>query len=786
VPVPVPVPVPVSGAALARVLVPLLALTACERPSSEPQPWIYDATLALGPRPPASGNIGRGVAPISLHPAGIVGEPGITGGPAAVEELLAAEDGAAEAVAFGATTEGLTVELVDIDAGVIRWRNVTAAAELRAFGGGVVISGNDSVTIAIDRKTGIDRWRHEGAYRARDQHTVAIATPAGLVFVDDATGHATGPLATPDAWPAGTVIAVCATPSLHAYAYRNGTLARWEVEGDALRVRWAIPSSAPSRTDACGDTYLFVGGEPRAVTALDPATGAVVGGPVPARDFWPARVGDGIELATPDGVEARDRRLGAARALEPVSVGRLLARRGGRRLVARGDGGLVLLDEHGARALAEPHGAARVALGERFLLGGPWAPPVRTHASRITRYLLPDADETATPAAPVGETMIGDPPRVDVPPPSALPAGIALDGAGAWAVGAAIVDGTDPARVYVQVLEDRPTETQGAGIAAFDLGAAGGGRWAWHTPDACPPGMAIAVAATARTVVCGARKLTAGTGAVRAVDRRDGRRLWEWHGVTVDGVLAASRLGATHEGSFSTPDAADTIVVLDGARAVFLDPATGEERASWHASDGWLPRLALVRRADDVVVASYEHGHVVFRSSTLAMRPIRALAVNGVLVGLFAAGDRAVATLTDGTAYLIDTRGVAVAAAGLAPGWDATGDHAATTSTDITGADGVLATFSTDGIMRTAATLPGSGRLGVTPRAVVDGAPLTVQSGPGGSRITVLEPSGAVRLVTDLPADAPRSPVLATAVGGTGVVAAILARPLRLVRIDLK
>lgn len=766
-------------------------------------PWLYEATLALGPRPPASGRFGRGVAPVSLRPAGIVGAPGITGGPAAVEELLPAEDGAAEAVAFGATTEGLTVELLDIDAGVIRWRNLTAAAGLRAFGGDVVIAGDDNRTIALDRKTGIERWRIDGAFRARDQHTVTLATEAGLVFVDDATGNASAPMATPDGWPAASVVAVCTTPSLHAYAYRNGTLARWEVDADALRVRWAVASVAPGHTDACGDTVLFVGGEPRGVMALDPATGATVAGPVEARDFWPARSGTGFELATPHGIEARDRRLGNVRPLETARVGRMLAKRGARRVVARGDGGIVLLDEHGARALSEPHGAARIALGDRYLVGGPWALPARTHASRLTRYLLPPPGRDAAPVAPFGDVLIGDPPRIDLPMPTPLPAGIALDGVGAWAVGGAIVDGTDPGRIYVHVLEDRPSETRGAGIAAFDLAAAGapvslrptgtplggsvgGGAWTWHNAEACPPGMATGLAATARVVVCGARQLTAGTGAVRAIDRRDGHRLWEWHGVTVDNVIAASRLGASHEGDFAVPDAADTIVVLDGARAVFLDPATGAELVSWRASDGWYPRLALVRLPDDVIVASYEHGHIVLRSAAIAMRPIRSIAVDGVLIGLFAVGDHVAATLSDGTAYLIDTRGVAVAAAGLAPGWDVTGDRAATTTTDITGTDGVLATFSTDGVMRTAVTIPGSGPIAVVPRALVDGAPLTLVGGPAALRITALDDAGLATAIVDLPQDAPRTPVVATAVGGTGVVAAVLARPLRLVRIDLK
>ena len=423
---------------------------------------------------------------------------------------------------------------------------------------------------------------------------------------------------------------------------------------------------------------LVIGGEPRAAFAFDPATGAVVGGPVAARELWPARHGDGVELATAAGIEARDRRLGAPRPLEPARVGRLLAKRGSRRLVARGDGGLVLLDDHGARALAEPFGAARVVLGDRFLVGGTWALPARTLASRLTRYLLPGNSATAEPMPPVGQVLIGDPPRLDLPVSAPLPAGVALDGAGAWAVSSALVDASDPARVLVHVVEERPSDTKGVGVAAFDLRT---NRWVWHGPTACPPGMPIALAATSRIVLCGARRVTPGTGGVRAVDRDDGRTLWDWRGVTVDAVVAASRIATTRTVIPGTADAADVVLVFEGARVVALDPATGVERTSWRASDGWLPRVALVRRERDVIVASLEHGHVVLRSAALGLRPFVSVEVRGVVAGLFTVGERVAVTLTDGSAYLIDERGAATAAAGLSPSWDVAGDLLTVTST---------------------------------------------------------------------------------------------------------
>ena len=777
-----------AGGLLAGGLVVGLAVVAaagCRRPGGDPPaPWLYDATLALGPRPPVSGGFGRGVRPVSLRPAGIVAAEGVAGGPAAIEELIAADDGAAEAVAFGEADVGTVLELIDVDAGVVRWRNATARVTPRSLAGDVVIAGDDHRTVAIDRATGIDRWRHDGAYRARDGHTIAIAGEAGLLLVDSATGEAVGPLSPPAGWPAGAVIAVCEAPTLHLYAHRNGQLARWEVDGGELRARWLLGVPAPTRRDACGETVLLVAGEPRAAVALDPDTGAVVGGPVEARELWPARGGPGVELATPAGVEWRDRRLAAPRPLEEARVGRLLARHGDRRLVARGDGGLVLLDGHGARALAEPYGVGRAALGARFVIGGPWAMPVRTHASRLTRWELPTADEDAEPTPPAGRVLIGDAPRIDPPPPVPLPDGVALDEAGAWAVGAGIVDAHDPARILVHVLEDRPDAQRGAGVAAFDLDRAGGGAWRWHAADACPPGMAVALAATARLVLCGARQTRAGTGAVRAVDRDSGRQVWEWRGTTVDGLLAASPTRAAVGGG-GPADPGELIVVLDGARLVALDPDRGAERASWYATDGWLPRVALLRRPTDVLLAAPEHGHLVVRSAALGLRPMTAVEIRGVPSGLFAVGERVALTLADGSAYLVDPRGEAVAAAGLSPGWEPAGDQAAILTTNEAG-DGVLVGHGVDGVPRVAVAVPGSGPLALAHRATVPAAPFALLGGAAGLRVTAVTADGAPARVLDLPPEAARTPVVSTAIDDRPVVAVVLARPLRLVRVDLR
>ncbi len=774
----------------------MVVLAACASPSPPPAPWIYEAPLALGPRPPVIGGFGRGARPLSMRPGGLIAGPGVSGGPAVVEELIAADDGAPEAIGFGNVGDRVTLELYDIDAGVVRWRNTSAVAPPRSLAGDVVIASTDRVTVGIGRRDGVERWRVDGAYRARDGALVAVAGADGVLLLDASSGVAQPPRAAPDGLPASAIFALCAAPTPHLYAFHEGQLMRWDVvdssggagaagagasggpgagagHGATLVKRWSVGGAPPARLDGCGGTVLLVGGEPRQVVALDPATGAIVGGPIIARDFWPARRGDGIEIATPEGIEARDRRLGSPRPLQPVRVGRMVARRGLRRLVARGDGGLVLLDEHGARAIAEPFGVTRVALGDQFLIGGPWSLPARTFASRVTRYLLPPIGAVAPPHPPFGDSFAGDPPRIDLPAPEPLPDAVELAGAGAWAVGMAVIDPSDPARLYVQVLEDRPSETRGAGVAAFDLR---GRTWLWHAPDACPPGMPVALTSTASAVICGARQTMPGTGAVRAVDRRDGRTLWDWRGITVDGVQAASRRRA----AVALPgmaDDADVVLVSEGARVIALDPASGVERVWWRATDGWLPRVVLVRGESDVRVVSLEHGHLVMRSAAFGLRPLRSIEVRGVVSSMFGAGEHVAVGLTDGSAYLVDGDGAAVAAAALSPAWNAAGEDIALTATDATGSDGVLATFGGDGAPRVEATVPGSGVLAVAQRAATPGAPLALV-GHGGSRVIVLTAAGRALRVVDLPPDAPRTPVVATAVDGRGVVAAVLARPL--------
>ncbi|HVK77104.1 MAG TPA: hypothetical protein VM734_27545 [Kofleriaceae bacterium] len=785
-----PLTVPLTVPARLAVAAAACALAACAADAPPVVPWLYDAPLPLAPRPPTTGGFGRGVAPVVLAGAGITAARGaeVAGGPLSVEALLAApaDSAAAEAVAFGPTADGtaLGLDLIDVDAGVVRWRETATGLAPYAITPTMVVVGDGGRLAGIDRARGGLRWQHAAVFRARDGELIAAGTARGIVLIDAATGELAAQLTppAPAAAQAGdpptdaAVVAVCATAAPHLYAWHRGVLSRWDTDaGDQLVQAWAVPTPQPTRFDGCGATVLLAGGGE--VRALDPATGATVGGPIAARDYWMAREGDGVELATADGIERRDRRLEAPVRLEAAVVDRLVARRGARRLAVARDGSLVLFDERGARAVDAGFGAAQAALGDHYLLAGPWTQPARTQTPRVARWALPGLDAVAAPNPVLPRPLLGDPPHVDLPAPTPLPDGIARADAGAWAVGAAFVDPGDPERVYVGVLEASPTETSGGGLAAFDLH---GDTWRWHARDACPPGTPVALAAAAEVVACGARGVTAGHGGVRAVSRRDGATVWEWRGETVDAVLAAG----------GAPGAGDVVVVVAGARVVVLDGGTGAERATWRTSDNYWPRLAVVRRGGDTIIASYEHGRVVLRSVVLGLRPLAALEVRGTLAALLAIGDRIAAELKDGSLYFLTDTGAAVAAGALDLGWAPAGDLAVATGVageptrGGAGMTGLVVGVPADGVPRVFAALPGTGPLAVAGRGGAPGAPLVLTSGPT-SRAYVLDAGGAPRAVLDLPPDAPRAPIVTTEVHGRPVVGVVLARPLRFIRVDV-
>jgi len=727
-----------------------VVIAACRSQPVEapPVPALYEAPRPRAPQPPARTRIGTGDVPVALIGTGIRAGPGVEGA-LTMRAMVGALDGAAEAVLSGSDARGAAIELIDVDAGVVRWRNRTAnQPAVAALGDRVIAAGGDTLVV-LDRATGTERGRAKGRWLAAGAQTALVAVDGGVAVL----GETLGPTrAVPG--QAGDVAAVCDRWLL---AWRGGQLERWD-DGDAgYAATWSVAAPQPFRVDCGRGPLLVSGGAPRAVRALDAATGALLGGPVEAHDFWTARTGAGVELATEAGVERRDRALGPPTQLEPVQIDAWIASQGARRLVLGADGGPVLLDEHGARALAAPAGDPVVVAGARGFVVGPWRWPQVSQHARPARFDWPVDHATATPGPRPAPALLGDPPRADLPAVQPLGSSIAAQ-AGAWSVAAIAFAADAPERLYAIVAEARPTAAHGAGLAAFDLHA---GRWSWWAPTACPPGMPVALVATAAVVACGAQGLTDGEGTVQATRSADGSSVWTWHGGTVDAVVAGG----------------DAIAISSGAEAVILDAATGVERARWRTSDGFVPRLALVAHGADTRVASLEHGAIVTRSLAAGLLPIGAVAVGGRVTALVALGDRVATALADGSLYLDDGRAVGA----LAPAWLARGGLALALATNRLG-DATVLGVDGDGIPRLGVALAGVSIAALGVRADAPGAPLALAATDG--RALVVDLDGRVRAITRLPgADGPQ--LFTTVVDGVPVAGVVLAKPLRVIRIEL-
>lgn len=810
------------------------AIAACRpAPAEAPPPReVYPAAVPAWPRAVADATIGGGPVALPLHGTAIVAGPGVGAGAPGMTELVGSADGdgAADAAVSGRGEREVTIDLIDVDAGVVRWRDETVGAAAVAIAGDAVFAAAASRVVVLDRATGAERARYDARWRGLGQRAPGGDVVAALQVGGLDGGARPGPPARADAgvtiavWRAGVVgparalpdgavveaiVALCEEGGrAWIAAWRAGRLERWDEDGARYAVTWAAAVPQPARVDCTAAPLLVSGGRPRAVRAIDPATGAIAGGPVEAADFWPARRGGGaIELATAEGIEARDRRLGAPARGEALVVEQLTAARGLRRLVRGADGGPWLLDDRGARPLAAPSGDPIVVAGDRAFVTGPWRWPLVTQAPQPARFEWPEpglvpvptAGATAGPSiavpsplpvpvpglgpvpvpvpfpvpvpgiapvvapvyaptppiARIEAPLLGDPPRVDLPERQALGDGVAAD-AGAWAVGSVAFDATDPERLYVVALDERPAADRGAAIAAFDLHV---DRWRWIAKDGCPPGQPLPIAAIGDVIVCGARGAQPGHGAVRAIAAADGAVRWTWTGPTVDAVTGAGGL----------------VAIAAGAETIVVDAATGAERARWRASDGFLPRVAAI---DGARIVALEDGALVTRTAALAFLPEGAVAAGGRVASVFAVGDEVAVTLLDGSLYWLRERR---AAGVLAQAWHPRGDRVLAFGENALG-DAVIVGVDTAGVPRLAAALAGVRLQSVGARAHVEGAPIALAAIDG--RVLVLDVAGRVRARVDL-VDLAAPVVFGTVVDGAPVAGVILPKPLRVVRITL-
>ncbi|HVK86060.1 MAG TPA: hypothetical protein VM513_18190 [Kofleriaceae bacterium] len=636
----------------------LLAVVACEPPAppaeAPPPAWVYAPPPPVWPLGELRGRIGRTRAPQPMERAGITGSvrfPLRQPTPWAVPG-----DGPARAVMFG--LEGVTpaIEVIDVDAGEVLWRDtkqcagpivgVTAEAIVCADASGVR-------GVSLDGKRS---WRSEAPYVAMTDERVVVGPTGEAVILDAATGDELSRVKLPAGVIAETVLASCGDAGRELFAAgTDGKLIRIADAKGGSAVAWSVPVPAVDELEACtGESVLVRTGA--AWIALARATGAQTGRIDDVRGMWGARDGsDRFEVATVGGVEVWPRDLSAeAEATELPALGALLATRGDRRLVRATPWTAVLLDRQGVRAYL-PLASMGAVLGERAIVAASWSGAM---GEQVRRVGIPPREVRALHVVAPSRGVAVPAELRDLPDARPLDedAAIAKPDTGKHAIARVALDAHEPTAVYAAVLERAASDTTAATIVRADLATR---QWTWQRADGCGAGTPLVLALAADVVLCAARGDQLGEGTVRATSRAGAAR-WEHERDTLDGIQAAG----------------DTVLVFDADRAEVLDAATGRVRGHLASDDGAAVRAAAATLGDGTtLVIAYQAGRLVARWPRLDMVPLWSLAVDGVVRELSAVEGGVLVALEDGDAYHVDARtGAHVAIAGLGLAWRAGGE----------------------------------------------------------------------------------------------------------------
>jgi outer membrane protein assembly factor BamB len=816
-----------------RRLAVLLAIAGCNEPAETAAPsraWVVMPALSAWPLGVVSGTIGRSQATqhvLDEGLSGVVDPPG----PLRLPTVWAVPgDGPARAIVYGNVAGTQAIELVEIDTGIVRWRDtVHCAAPVVGVTAEVVVCADGRGTRAVDLG-GKQRWNSDGSmFIAMTDDRVAIAGAGEVVIVDATVGDEVAhvkmpsvaieqrplpargqraPAPTSIAITSDSILASCGDAGRELFAYgQDGRLVRIAEAAGGPKATWAVTLDTIAGIDACeGDTVLVTvsASTGTALVALARDTGEIRGTISEVRGYWPARDGSArIEVSTTGGVARWSRDLVApSEAVAIPSLGELLAKRGDMRLVRATPLTAALLDRTGVRAYL-PLAQLGAALGDKALLAGSW---LGSPGETLHRIAVP---------APYTRTLRVAMPRPGVALPAELrdlPGLVDVDGDGAATqpetatrgVAAIALAADEPGAVYVAAVDDNPEGDVPASVARFDLRTR---AWSWSRADGCGPGTPIGVAVADDIVVCGSRGKRS---SVRAT-ARDGRPRWEWLGDNVDRVAAAG----------------DVVLAFDAGRMVALDAKDGHVLAMFSSDDGAAMRAAVLELAGMSMLVTAERGRVIGRLPHAQMTPAWSLEVRGVVADLAPAGEGVLVSLEDGDAYRVDARtGAAVAVPGhdhvlraiaeLGTGETAGGPIPPETpwlpppprpakvaarrgpppGKDPDGPPELPKTWPAPPPMRaswqyTLYELTGALRVRndyalaepVTPAAArVAGAPLVVQSGPGLREVLVLDPQrGDPLRRVRLPESAAAGMAFSTIVDGKPVVGTLLANPLRVV-----
>jgi len=793
--------------------VALLALVACEpRDLEEPAPvpvaWVYPPSAGAFPLGASRGRLGRSQAPQPIVELGVAGHHA----PLRLATAWAIPgDGPARAVVYGSEGDHPAIELIEIDAGRIAWRDAAiCAAPIVGVTAEAIVCADAAGTRAIGLD-GAARW--------------ALPSPF-LAFTDDrvvvSVGSEAARVKLPPGVDADAVIASCGDAGRELFAIgRDGRLVRVAEAKGGPAIQWGAALGATAGISGCAATLIATvrGPAGRSLVALDRDTGKLTGRIDGVLGSWPARDGsDRLEVATAQGVASYPRDLaGPPVAIDLPALGELIAERGDRRLVRATPLTAVLLDRAGVRAYL-PLASAGAVLGDAALLAMSWA---GSPGETVHRFALPPRWSRTLRLTTARAGVALDAELRDLPAVRSLELGAAiaqLDTAMHGVAGHAL-DPEDGAAVYAIAI-DRDGE-RGA-VARADLAAR---RWRWQRVDGCGAGAPIELAVARDVVVCGTRGAPGSrppaepgprlhpepaTSEVRATTR-DGVAAWTWATGNLDGVIAGG----------------DVVVASDADRLTVLAARDGRVQGHITSDDAGPARVAIVALAEATLVITAERGRVVARLGVGGFLPLWSIDVAGVVRTLAASGDGVLVALEDGDAYRIDARTAAITALpGLGLTWHADGDVVAghTTGGPIPGPEAPappptaaqllrrplqIARLEIDTPPPMSTPIPPAPALGdswqltlyelagglrtrndyALPPPIAApairgpaGSPLVVAYGPGLREVVVLDPrTGDPLRRARLPDDAAPAAVFGTVVDGSPVAGVILGAPLRVV-----
>jgi hypothetical protein len=652
--------------------VALLALVGCEtpaRPDPAPPAWVYPPSVTAWPIGPVSGAIGRSQPPQLSEQLGVAGT--VTAPLRLPTPWAVPGEGPARAAVYGLAGAAPAVELIDVDAGKVIWRDTTAcAAPIVGVTGEVVVcaDANGIRAIALDGKR---TWRAGATFIAMTDERIVTAAAGEVVILDATLGDELARVKLPQPVvprrvPKGTpppvllsvesIIASCGDAGRELFAYgQDGQLVRIAEGQGGPKIAWTAPLPTVAAIDACDGATVLVTTASAAGTslvALSRETGQPTGAIDGVRGFWPARDGSArLEISTDAGVASYARDLTGAPEYVPLPVlDELLAKRGDARLVRATKLTAALLDARGVRAYV-PLAHLGAVLGDKAIIAASWVGSPGEIAHRIA---LPERYRKHLRVPPMRPAVAVPAELRDLPATAALEIAdaIAKPDTGTYAVTAVALDPFEPA-VFATTLERAPDDTATAGIARLDLSRR---MWSWYRSDGCGAGTPVALAASRQLVACAAR---GSAGASVVATTRDGGPRWQWRGDNVDALAAAG----------------DVVLAYDADRMHVLDGNDGTPLAMYTSDDGAALRAAALDIDGMTMVVTAQRGSVLARLPRVQMVPAWTLAVRGVVRALVPAGDGVLVVLEDGDAYRVDARtGETVAVPGLDLEWDVRGD----------------------------------------------------------------------------------------------------------------